>query len=80
MPGRTPAPTVDERHARDVSLRTAARETKKAAEKLSMRDAAIRMAYRTGASLREISTATELPTMTVKRIIDRLERPDRAEA
>ena len=76
MPGRTPAPTIDERHARDVSLKTAAREAKKANEKLSMRDAAIRTAYRAGASLREISMATDLPTMTVKRIIDRLERAE----
>jgi DNA invertase Pin-like site-specific DNA recombinase len=53
------------------ALRQAAYTTKKADTAETSRNAAIRFAADNGASLREISEATGIPHMTVKRIIER---------
>jgi hypothetical protein len=43
------------------------------------RNNAIRFAADTGASLREIAAVTELPHMTIKRIVDRGREPTRSD-
>jgi DNA-binding NarL/FixJ family response regulator len=76
MAGRTPAPTIDEKRAREISLKTVARESKRAEDKLSLRDAAIRMAHRDGCSLRDIAEVSGLGHSTIKRIIERRSTED----
>lgn len=66
-PSRMADPEGDKRRA--LKLAAAASHRSDLAE--VSRNNAIRFAADTGASLREIAAATELPHMTVKRIIDR---------
>jgi hypothetical protein len=52
------------------ALKLAATASKRADLAQTSRNNAIRFAADTGASLREIAAATDLPHMTVKRIVD----------
>ena len=52
-------------------LKHATDRARKAAEAIAARDNAIHLAREAGASLREISEATGIPHVTVKRILDR---------
>lgn len=65
MTGRSP----DADKAR--ALRLASTAAKKAAKATSEQVSAMRFALEAGASLREISAATNIPHVTVKRIIER---------
>jgi hypothetical protein len=67
VPARAADPEGDKRRA--LKLAAAAAHRAELAE--TSRNNAIRFAADTGASLREIAAATELPHMTVKRILDR---------
>jgi hypothetical protein len=66
-PTRVADPEGDKRRA----LRLAATASHRADLAETSRNNAIRFASDTGASLREIAAATDLPHMTVKRIVDR---------
>lgn len=66
-PTRAADPDGDKRRA----LRLAASAAHRADLAETTRNNAIRFAADSGASLREIATATELPHMTIKRIVDR---------
>jgi hypothetical protein len=66
-PSRTADPEGDRRRA----LRLAAGAAHRADLAETSRNNAIRFAADAGASLREIAAVTELPHMTVKRIVDR---------
>jgi Homeodomain-like domain len=66
-PTRVADPEGDKRRA----LRLAATATHRADLAETSRNNAIRFAADAGASLREIAAATQLPHMTVKRIISR---------
>ena len=66
-PSRAADPEGDKRRA----LKLAATASHGAGLAQTSRNNAIRFAADAGASLREIATATELPHMTVKRIVDR---------
>lgn len=66
-PTRAADPEGDKRRA--LSLAASAAHRADIAE--TSRNNAIRFAADAGASLREIAAATELPHMTVKRIVDR---------
>ena len=66
-PTRAADPEGDTRRA----LRLAASAAHRADLAETSRNNAIRFAADAGASLREIAAATELPHMTVKRIVDR---------
>jgi hypothetical protein len=66
-PVRAADPEGDKRRA----LRLASTSAHRAGVAETSRNNAIRFAAEVGASLREIAAATELPHMTVKRIIDR---------
>jgi hypothetical protein len=66
-PTRAADPEGDKRRA----LKLAATAAHRADLAETSRNNAIRFAADAGASLREIATITELPHMTVKRIVDR---------
>lgn len=66
-PTRAADPEGDKRRA--LKLATTATQRSDLAE--TSRNNAIRFAADAGASLREIAAATELPHMTIKRIVDR---------
>jgi DNA invertase Pin-like site-specific DNA recombinase len=66
-PSRMTDPEGDKRRA----LKLAATASHRADLAETSRNNAIRFAADAGASLREIAAATELPHMTVKRILDR---------
>lgn len=71
MPNPTPITKKNLDAAKDRALRQAARTAEKWREAEDAKNGMIQMCAELGASLREISDATGIPHMTVKRIIDR---------
>lgn len=75
MSRNPPTRAVDLEGDKRRALRLAANASHRADLAETSRNNAIRFAADAGASLREIAAATELPHMTVKRIVDRQREP-----